>query len=159
MPERIVSMLIRLAKRLDVDCERGGFPKRLRARGPRWKLTFAAASDNQQLLQRFANTEVFMSEESRTGEKALFFALGTFIGATVALLLAPKSGEETRRLIAVKAREGKDYVSKGGRGVVDKTTGYVDRGKEILQQQRDQLSAALEAGKQAYREEKDKEKV
>jgi gas vesicle protein len=100
-----------------------------------------------------------MSEESRTGEKALFFTLGAFIGATIALLLAPKSGEETRKLIAGKARESADYVSRGGRNVVDKTSDYVERGKEILQQQRDQLSAAMEAGKQAYREEKDKAKV
>jgi gas vesicle protein len=100
-----------------------------------------------------------MSDESRTGEKALFFTLGAFIGATIALLLAPKSGEETRRLIAVKARESADYVSRSGRSVVDKTTGVVDRGKELLQQQRDQLAAAMEAGKQAYREEKDKAKV
>jgi hypothetical protein len=35
----------------------------------------------------------------------------------------------------------------------------IDRGKELLQQQRDQLAAALEAGKQAYRDEKDKSKV
>jgi gas vesicle protein len=100
-----------------------------------------------------------MSEESRTGEKALFFTLGAFIGATIALLLAPKSGEETRKLIAVKAREGADYVSRGGRNVVEKTSGYVERGKEVLQHQRDQLSAAMEAGKQAYREEKDKAKI
>ncbi len=99
-----------------------------------------------------------MSEDSRTAEKALFFTLGAFIGATVALLLAPKSGEETRRIIASKAREGADYVSRGGRNVMDKTTTYIDRGKEVLQQQREQLTAALEAGKQAYREEKEKAK-
>ena len=99
-----------------------------------------------------------MSEESRTGEKALFFTLGAFIGATIALLLAPRSGEETRKIIASKAREGADYVSTRGRNVVDKTTSYVDRGKEVLQQQREQLTAALEAGKAAYRDEKEKTK-
>jgi gas vesicle protein len=100
-----------------------------------------------------------MSEESRTGEKALFFTLGAFIGATVALLLAPRSGEDTRKFIVGKAREGADMVSSRGRRVVERTSGYVDRGKELLQQQRDQLSAALEAGKQAYRDEKDKAKI
>src|SRR6266496_5021580 len=95
--------------------------------------------------------EGVMSDESRTGEKALFFTLGAFIGATVALLLAPRSGEETRKLIASKARESADYVSRSGRTVADKTTSYIDRGKEALAQQREQLSAALEAGKQAYR--------
>lgn len=100
-----------------------------------------------------------MSEESSTGEKALFFVLGAFIGATIALLLAPKSGEETRRFLATKAREGADYMANRSRNAVEKTSEYIDRGKEVLQQQRDQLSAALEAGKQAYREEKEKAKV
>ena len=100
-----------------------------------------------------------MSDESRTGEKALFFTLGAFIGATVALLLAPRSGEETRKFIAGKARDGADFVSSRSRNVVDRTSSYVDRGKEMLQQQRDQLAAALEAGKAAYRDEKDKAKA
>lgn len=107
-----------------------------------------------------------MSEESRTGEKALFFVLGAFIGATIALLLAPKSGEETRKYLTGRARESADYMANRGRGVVEKTSAYIDRGKEYidrgkeaLQQQRDQVSAALEAGKQAYREEKEKAKT
>ena len=100
-----------------------------------------------------------MSDESRTGEKALFFTLGAFIGATVALLLAPRSGEETRKFIVGKARDSADFVSSRSRNVVDRTSSYVDRGKELLQQQRDQLAAALEAGKAAYRDEKDKAKA
>ena len=97
--------------------------------------------------------------ESGTGEKALYFILGAFIGAATALLLAPQSGEETRRLIASKAREGADFVTNQTRGVTEKASGFVDRGKELLQQQKDQLAAALEAGKQAYREEKEKAKA
>ncbi len=100
-----------------------------------------------------------MAEETRAGEKAMFFLLGGFIGAAVALLLAPRSGEETRRLIAQKTREGADYIANRTRDVSEKTSGLIDRGKELLQQQRDQLAAALEAGKQAYREEKDKAKT
>jgi len=100
-----------------------------------------------------------MGEERGTGEKALYFILGAFIGAATALLLAPRSGEETRKLIAAKAREGADYMAERSRGLVEKTSSLVDRGKEILQQQRESLSAALEAGKQAYREEKDKAKT
>ncbi len=100
-----------------------------------------------------------MSEETGTAEKALFFVLGAFIGAATALLLAPRSGEETRKLIATKARESADYMASRSRSIADKASAYVDKGKEVLQQQRDQLTAALEAGKQAYREEKDKAKV
>jgi gas vesicle protein len=100
-----------------------------------------------------------MSEGSGTSEKALYFILGAFVGAATALLLAPQSGEETRRLIAAKARESADLVTNRTRNVVEKTASYVDRGKELLQQQRDQLSAAIEAGKQAYLDEKDKAKI
>jgi gas vesicle protein len=100
-----------------------------------------------------------MSEESTAGEKVLYFVLGAMIGAATALLFAPRSGEETRKLIASKAREGADVIATRTKAVAGKTTEYVERGKEILQQQRDQLSAAIEAGKQAYREEKEKAQV
>ena len=97
-----------------------------------------------------------MSEEATAGEKALYLMLGILIGAATALLLAPRSGEETRKLIVSRAREGAELIANRTKTVAGKTSDYVERGKEILQQQRDQLSAAIEAGKQAYREEKDK---
>jgi gas vesicle protein len=100
-----------------------------------------------------------MSEESGTAEKALYFMLGAFVGAATALLLAPRSGEETRKFIAEKARESADYVATRGREATEKASTFVDRGKSVLQQQRDQLAAAIEAGKQAYQEEKDKAKA
>jgi gas vesicle protein len=119
-------------------------------------LTFEYASDKQRIHIGLMRGGDSMSEESGTGEKALFFVLGAFVGATTALLLAPRTGFETRQLIASKAKESADFVASRGRTMAEKTSGYVDRGKEILQQQRDQLSAAIEAGKQAYREEKEK---
>lgn len=99
-----------------------------------------------------------MAEEAKTSDKALFFVLGAFIGAATALFLAPRSGEETRRLIAAKTRESRDLAANRSKEIVDKTSGIIDRGKDMFQQQRDSLSAALQAGKQAYREEK-KEKA
>jgi len=100
-----------------------------------------------------------MSSETGTGEKALFFILGAFIGAATALLLAPRSGEETRKYLAFKAREGADYLAKQSRDLADKASGVVEKSREYLDQQKDQIAAAFEAGKQAYREEKSKAKV
>ena len=97
-----------------------------------------------------------MSDEASAGEKALYLLLGAAIGAATALLLAPRSGVETRKLILTKAREGADLVANRTKSVAEKTSTYVERGKELLQQQRDQLAAAIEAGKQAYKEEKGK---
>ena len=97
-----------------------------------------------------------MSDEASAGEKALYLLLWAAIGAATALLLAPRSGVETRKLILTKAREGADLVANRTKAVAEKTSTYVERGKELLQQQRDQLAAAIEAGKQAYKEEKEK---
>jgi len=97
-----------------------------------------------------------MSDEATAGERALFLMLGAMIGAAAALLLAPRSGAETRKLIAIAARERADVVTSRTKAAAGKASELVERGKGALQQQREQISAAFEAGKQAYREEKDK---
>ena len=42
------------------------------------------------------------------GTVVVAFVLGAITGAAVALLMAPASGEETRRMLAEKAREGRE---------------------------------------------------
>jgi len=106
-----------------------------------------------------------MAENSSGGDKFLYFLAGAGIGAVLALLFAPKSGRETRELIARTANEGRDYISnkvtEGRTYVEDKTrkvsddfTSFVDKSKEAVARQKEQLTAAFEAGKAAYREEK-----
>lgn len=87
------------------------------------------------------------------GTKFVYFLTGLGIGALIGILFAPEAGERTRELIVGKAEEGREYLSRKGRTVRDQATGYVERGKETLTQQRDHLAAAVEAGKQAYRAE------
>ena len=105
-----------------------------------------------------------MSENSG-GDKFVYFLAGTGIGAMLALLFAPKSGRETRELIARTANDGRDFVtskvSEGRQLVEDRSrkmgddfTSFLDKSKEAVQKQKEQLSAAFEAGKAAYREEK-----
>lgn len=81
-----------------------------------------------------------------------YFLLGMGIGVAVGILFAPKSGEETRGMIAQKANEGKDYLVKQSGNLKDQANEYVDKGKQALNRQKEQLTAAVEAGKQAYRE-------
>ncbi len=99
------------------------------------------------------------------GDKFLYFLAGASIGAVLALLFAPKSGKETRELIArtaaegrefvaTKASEGRQFAEEKGRKVSDDFTSFIDRSKEAVQRQKEQLTAAFEAGKAAYREEK-----
>jgi homoserine dehydrogenase len=42
------------------------------------------------------------------------------------------------------------------RNVSDKVSTYIDKGKEVVTAQKEQIAAAIEAGKQAYRDEKAK---
>ena len=106
-----------------------------------------------------------MSENSGGGDKFLFFLAGAGIGAVVALLLAPKSGRETREMIARTATDGRDYlqnkvtegrqmVEEKSRKLSDDFTSFLEKSKEAVGRQKEQLSAAFEAGKQAYRDEK-----
>jgi gas vesicle protein len=90
------------------------------------------------------------------GSKVAFFLAGMGIGAILALLFAPKSGEETREYIAQKAGEGRDYMTAKGRELRKQAEEAVDKAKDVVSKQKEQLSAALEAGKQAYQEEKGK---
>lgn len=91
-------------------------------------------------------------------------ALGAIIGAGVALLLAPKTGEETRELLRDKgtdlARKAQERGSELARRAQDtlgdaqvKAQEYLGRGKEVVEEKSAQLRAAFEAGRSAMREE------
>ncbi len=90
-----------------------------------------------------------MAEE---GSKLSFFAFGLGLGLAIGVLFAPKSGEETREFIRGKADEGKDYLRRRSDELRDQAEDVIDRGRTVVNRQRENLSAAVEAGKQAYRD-------
>ena len=83
------------------------------------------------------------------------FLLGLGIGVGVGLLFAPRSGEETRDILLKKTDEGKDYLKRQTEDLRGSASGIVDKGRDAINRQRDSLSDAIEAGKQAYREKGD----
>lgn len=98
-------------------------------------------------------------------EKFLCFLVGAGIGAVLALLFAPKSGRETREMIArgagdskqflnSKLSDGRSFVEEKGRKLTDDFSSFVDKSQEAMARQKEQLTAAFDAGKAAYREEK-----
>ena len=98
-----------------------------------------------------------MSEDNG-GSQVGFFLAGLGIGAVIALLFAPRSGKETRDMIVEKAEEGRDYVKTKTEEIRKQAEDAVEKGKDLVSKQKEMLSAALEAGKQAYQEEKSKAK-
>jgi len=99
-----------------------------------------------------------MSEEGNGASNFGFFLAGLGMGAILALLFAPRSGKETREYIVGKAEEGRDYVKAKTEDLRREAEGAVEKGKDLVTKQKELLSAALEAGKQAYQEEKAKAK-
>jgi gas vesicle protein len=93
----------------------------------------------------------------------LSFMVGALTGAALAILFAPRSGRETRELLGEKLREGaeqgrelRDRVVAKGRRLVEDAEEFVDRQRETVKDGRERLAAAIEAGREAYRAEKEK---
>jgi gas vesicle protein len=80
-----------------------------------------------------------MKQDSGAGTIITAFVLGALTGAAVALLVAPKSGEDTRRMLGERAREGADRAAEAAR-----------QGRELLNRQKDNIASAIERGREAY---------
>lgn len=126
---------------------------------------------NQRDLQR-------RNEGSEVSTRLAYLLIGGGIGAVLALLFAPKSGEELRGDIADVTRKGIDRTREAATQVgarageyyevtrdhatelystaVSKAGDLADAAREAALGKSGQLSAAIEAGKQAYTEEKRK---
>ena len=90
------------------------------------------------------------------GSKISFFMVGLGIGALVGILFAPKSGEETREFLAQKADEGREYAQRKARELRERAEDLVERSKGAASRQKESLSAAVDAGREAYQREKAK---
>ena len=101
-----------------------------------------------------------MDEDYDRGESSaavfLAFILGGLTGAALALLYAPRTGQETRDLLAEKYREGEARAREAKERAIAKGRGYIEKQKAGLDQRKERFVAAVEAGRQVYKEEKQK---
>lgn len=85
--------------------------------------------------------------------KFSFFLVGLGIGALMGILFAPKSGEETREFLSSKADEGRDYAQKKARELRERADDVIQRGKDLVNKQKEALSSAVDAGRETYKRE------
>ena len=78
-------------------------------------------------------------QDGHAGAVLMAFVLGAVSGATIALLWAPSAGEETRRLLNEKAREGRERAGDAAR-----------QGREFVGRQRENIATAIDRGREAY---------
>jgi gas vesicle protein len=88
----------------------------------------------------------------RDGSGFLWFLAGLGIGAAVGILYAPKAGDEMRQRLRSVAEDLPDNVRERARQAREQAGGWAEKGRDYLNQQKDQIRSAYEAGRQAYRE-------
>lgn len=83
-----------------------------------------------------------MANRSEVGAGGLLvaFAAGALVGAAVALLFTPATGEDARDFLAQRAREGRDRAAEAAR-----------RGREFYERQRQQVTTAFERAREQAR--------
>ena len=86
------------------------------------------------------------------GNSFLWFLAGLGFGAIAGILYAPRAGSETREALRSRAEEGRDFVRDRTRQAREQAANWAERGREVLNQQKEQFRSAYEAGRQAYQE-------
>ena len=81
---------------------------------------------------------------NKWSNKYTTFAVGIGVGALLALLFAPSSGEETRDYISGSVKKGMDDIASTGKR-------WTRRAQETVADVKSSVAGAVEAGQEAYR--------
>ena len=73
------------------------------------------------------------------------FIAGSMLGAGVALLFAPKPGDQTRREVAEQAQRVREKAREGLGTASDRVTQFAERGKAIVQTAAEKAREAAQA--------------
>jgi len=76
--------------------------------------------------------ELEEEREDDSVSRLAWFLTGAVIGATVAILYAPKSGADTRKYITDKAQVGKQAVTDTSKDIVDASREMFERGRRLV---------------------------
>ena len=82
-----------------------------------------------------------MARDNGSGSILLAFVLGAISGAAVALLYAPAKGDETRKYLGDRAREGRERMAD-----------LAERSREMVNQGRETVNNAIDRGREAYQQ-------
>jgi gas vesicle protein len=104
-----------------------------------------------------------MADQHGSGAFACFL-LGAAVGAAAAILLAPRSGRETREFLADHGTEvAKEAQKRGGifakraqdlaSDVQNRAEGWLDRGRDLVEGEAQRVRDAFQAGRDAMRDE------
>jgi gas vesicle protein len=72
-------------------------------------------------------------QQDQTASRIAWFLTGALIGATVAVLYAPKSGKDTRQFIAGKTQQGREAVEAASGNIVDTSREMFEKGRKLVE--------------------------
>jgi gas vesicle protein len=100
--------------------------------------------------------EATMARENGGG-RFVAFLLGVAAGAAAAILLSPRSGWEAREYIADRGNEMGETITRRAQDLaadVQRRAGtWLDRGRELFEEEAQRLRGAFAAGRDAMRDE------
>lgn len=82
-----------------------------------------------------------MAEQN--SDRLVWLLAGAALGATIALLYAPQTGKDTRRLITKKARQGREALADVGQDLAEKGRDLYEKGRRVA----DDAAEMLERGR------------
>jgi gas vesicle protein len=83
------------------------------------------------MSERIANER---DESPEEGSNILaWFLTGAVIGATVALLYAPRSGRDARQFLTDKTQQGRDAVAESSRDIMEAGRDMFERGRRLVE--------------------------
>jgi len=85
-----------------------------------------------------------------------WFFFGAVAGAATALLVAPKSGRETRELLAERSGDWFRKAQDAANDTQSRAGDIFDKGREYFEEQTQRFTSAFDAGRSALREEIDR---
>jgi gas vesicle protein len=94
------------------------------------------------------NTTMSRDDGAGAGAVVLAFLVGAVAGAAAALLYAPATGDETREMLAQKAREARERAAT-----------LAEKSKQVIDEGRETLTTAIERGKEAFQQARSREQA
>ncbi len=85
--------------------------------------------------------------------KIISFVTGLGVGAAVAMLLTPRSGDEMREMLSEKAEDGRRYAKRRARELSNVANEVAERGREAMDHQKHAITAAAQVAKDTYNRE------
>ena len=102
-----------------------------------------------------------MLERNNMSDRWVYFFLGGIFGASALLFVSPKArekimkcAEQGRQRVSEEVKKGQEKIFEGREELEKEAKGLVDRARDFTNREKEIIRKAIEAGMQAYKEQR-----